>query len=235
MGRCAASRSISASSEKATAALTDELDAPFCRLYLVAPPGLRAGGTSIDDFLGLLPAVLAAGDVACLRLADGLGAAAIGRIARVAQAHDVACLVENDAGLALDADGLHLSDTRPGAVSAARARLGSLSLGVACGGSRHDAMVAAEQGADYILLERDAMASDEEFLALVEWWSELMTVPLVAGSATTTAAAGAWARAGADFVALDPACWAASDPVATIAAHQQAIDQATAERAKLAS
>ena len=201
----------------------------------MAPPDLGAGGPSIDDFLGLLPAALAAGDVACLRLPGGLGAAAIGRIARVVQAHDVACLVEGDAGLALDAgaDGLHLAG--PSAVGAARTRLGSLSLGVACGSSRHDAMVAAEQGADYIQLERDAVAADEEFLALVEWWSELMTVPLVAGSATTPAAAGAWARAGADFVALDPACWTASDPVAAIAAHQQAIDQATAERARPAS
>ena len=201
----------------------------------MAPPDLGAGGPSIDDFLGLLPTALAAGDVACLRLPGGLGAAAIGRIARVVQAHDVACLVEGDAGLALDAgaDGLHLAG--PVAVGAARTRLGSLSLGVACGSSRHDAMVAAEQVADYIQLERDAVAADEEFLALVEWWSELMTVPLVAGSATTPAAAGAWARAGADFVALDPACWTASDPVAAIAAHQQAIDQATAERARPAS
>ena len=203
----------------------------------MAPPDLGTGGRSIHDFLGLLPAVLAAGDVACLRLAGHLGATAIGRIARVVQAHDVACLVEGDAGLALDAgaDGLHLADARPTAVSAARTRLGSLSLGVACGGSRHDAMVAAEQGADYILLERDAATADEEFLALVEWWSELMTVPLVAGSATTPASAGAWALAGADFVALDPACWAAGDPVAAIAAHQQAIDRATAARARLAS
>jgi thiamine-phosphate pyrophosphorylase len=203
----------------------------------VAPPDLGAGGRSIDDFLVLLPAALAAGDVACLRLAAGLGAAAIQRIARLVQAHDVACLVEGDATLALDAgaDGLHLADAGPGAVSAARTRLGSLSLGVACGSSRHDAMVAAEQGADYIQLERDAVAADEEFLALVEWWSELMTVPLVAGSATSPAAAGAWAQAGADFVALDPACWTASDPVAAIAAHQQAIDQATAARARLAS
>ena len=202
----------------------------------MAPPDLGTG-PSIDDFLEVLPAALAAGDVACLRLASDLGAATIGRIARVAQALDVACLVAGDLGLALEAgaDGLHLADARPGAVSAARARLGSLSLGVACGGSRHDAMVAAEQGADYILVERDAAASDEEFLALVEWWSELMTVPLVAGSATTSAEAGAWARAGADFVALDPACWRASNPAAVVAACQQAVDQATAERARLAS
>ena len=202
----------------------------------MAPPDLGTG-PSIDDFLAVLPAVVAAGDVACLRLDGDLGAATIGRIARVAQALDVACLVAGELGLALEAgaDGLHLADGRPGAVSAARARLGSLSLGVACGGSRHDAMVAAEQGADYILVERDAVASDEEFLALVEWWSELMTVPLVAGAATTPAAAGAWARAGADFVALDPACWKASDPAAVATACQQAIDQAIAERAGLAS
>jgi len=159
------------------------------------------------------------------------------RLSKERQAQIVACLVEGDAALVLEAgvDGLHLAAAGPATISATRTRLGSLSLGVGCGGSRHDAMVAAEQGADYILLERDAATADDEFLALVEWWSELMTVPLVAGSATTPASAGAWALAGADFVALDPACWAAGDPVAAIAAHQRAIDQATAERARLAS
>jgi thiamine-phosphate pyrophosphorylase len=232
------SRSISASSKKATAALTDEPDVLPCRLYLTTPQGLGAGGPPIDDFLALLPPALAAGDVACLRLAggglDGTTLQRIaGRIAPLAQARDVAFLVEDDAGLALaaDADGLHLGAPPPAAIAAARARLGATrSLGVACGASRHDAMNAAEQGADYVAVEAGAAPSDDDFLELIAWWSELMTVPLVAGTSATPAATLAWARAGADFVALDPGCWAAADPAAAIAAHQQALDRAAAER-----
>ncbi len=153
------------------------------------------------------------------------------------QPQDVALLVEDDAALALagGADGLHLGRVEPPVIAAARAGLGTaLSLGVACGASRHDAMMAAELGADYIAIAASAAASEEDFLALIEWWSELMTVPLVAGPAATPAATLAWALAGADFIELDPACWAAADPAATIALHQQSLDRVAVERARLA-
>ena len=187
--------------------------------------------------MALLPAALAAGDVACLRLAGaGLDAGALrqlaGRIGALAQARDVAFLVEDDAGLALDAgaDGLQLGACQPGAITAARARLGAtLSLGVACGDSRHDAMTAAELGADYVAVAA-AAASAADVIDLIECWGEMMTVPLVATAAATPETTFAWARVGADFVELDPDCWAAADPAAVIATHQLALDRAMAER-----
>jgi thiamine-phosphate pyrophosphorylase len=186
--------------------------------------------------------VLAAADIACLRLAadgrdrDRLEAVAA-RLGPLAQERGIAFLIEDDVGLARagGADGLHLTDAAPAAIAAARAALGAtLSLGVACGTSRHDAMTAAELGADYVAVTAGAASAAEEFRDFVEWWAELMTVPLVAGAAGDPAATHAWALAGADFVELDPGFWAAADPAAAVALHQQALDRAAAERASIA-
>ncbi|MFO1060493.1 MAG: thiamine phosphate synthase [Dongiaceae bacterium] len=214
-----------------------ELDPPSCRLYLVTPPGL-AGNAEPGRFLPVLAAALAAGDVACLRLAGAGRPAQVLRplpaaLVPPAQAQGVAVLVENDPALAraVGADGLHADGDEPKRLSALRKALGeSLSLGVACGAERHRAMVAAELGADYVAVDAAAAASPEAFLELIGWWAELMTVPLVAGPSHNPALSAAWARAGADFVQLDPAFWAAADPAAAVAAHQAAIAAAVAER-----
>jgi thiamine-phosphate pyrophosphorylase len=186
-----------------------------------------------------LAAALAAGDVACLRLAGaGLPAgeqrALAAMVGPPAQERGVAFLVEDDPALARDAgaDGLHVSAEEPRRLAALRKALGeTLALGVACGASRHRAMVAAELGADYVALDAAAAASPEEFLELVGWWAELMTVPLVAGPSLDPDLSAAWARAGADFVALDPAFWSSSNPATAVAAHQAAIAAAVAARA----
>jgi thiamine-phosphate pyrophosphorylase len=130
------------------------------------------------------------------------------------------------------ADGLHVSVEEPRRLAALRKAIGeTLSLGVASGASRHRAMVAAELGADYVAFNAAAAASPEEFLELIGWWSELMTVPLVAGPSLDPDLSAAWARAGADFVQLDQALWSAPDPAAAVAAHQAAIAAAVAARA----
>jgi thiamine-phosphate pyrophosphorylase len=125
---------------------------------------------------------------------------------------------------------VHADAEEPKRLAALRKALGEdRTLGVGCGASRHRAMVAAELGADYVAIDA-AAASPEAFLELIGWWAELMTVPLVAGPARDPALSAAWARAGADFVQLDQAVWAAADPPAAIAAHQAAIAAAVAER-----
>jgi len=157
-------------------------------------------------------------------------------LAAPVQRRDVAFLVEDDLELALSvgADGLHLGADEPVRYRAARARLGAgRTVGIAAPAARHDAMVAAERGADYVAVSAAAMPA-ADFLELIGWWSELMTVPLVAGLATTPEQTAAWAGAGADFVALDPVLWAAADPAALLALHQRALDQAAA-RAHLIS
>ena len=134
-----------------------------CQLYLAAPAVLPAG------FAATLAAVLDAVEVACLRLPP---AADIEELVRLAQKRGTAVVIAGDIELAarLGADGVHLPDLTT--YGAARSRLGADAiLGVACGDSRHLAMEAGEEGADYVSLAAD--------LELVRWWAEIMVVPVV--------------------------------------------------------
>lgn len=76
-----------------------------------------------------------------------------------------------------------------------------------CGGleTRHDAMRAAEAGADYVMFgEPDAAGHRPSFEAIAErvaWWAEVFEIPCV-GFAASLDEAQALAQAGADFVAL---------------------------------
>ena len=142
-----------------------------------------------------------------------VGDAAAAR-AQVAAAHDSgrAALVVDRLDLVrpLGADGVHLN--RPGEVAAARRLLdrGEL-IGAACGHSRHDAMVAGEDGADYVLfgipgaVPADGPGDDADdgspgLAGLVAWWSEVAVLPVMAAGKITADDARRLARAGADFI-----------------------------------
>jgi len=81
-----------------------------------------------------------------------------------------------------------------------------------CGGlvSRHDAMLAGESGADYVMFgEPDANGRTPSFEAVLErvtWWAETLTIPCVAYAASL-AEADALAAAGADFIAVGENVW----------------------------
>src|SRR5262249_52362723 len=70
---------------------------------------------------------------------------------------------------------------------------------------RHDAMVAAEAGADYVMFgEPDAAGRRPAFDAVAErvaWWAQLFEVPCV-GFAASLEELEPLAAAGADFIAL---------------------------------
>ncbi len=158
--------------------------APRCQLYLAAP------ATFSPDFAATLATVLDAAPVACLRL-PALPEAT--ELLRLAQARDVAVLLDGNAELAerLGADGVHLAADAP--YAAARRVLGDQAIvGVHCGLSRHAAMLAADAGADYVAFDAD--------LELVAWWAEVMVVPVVVELASGLARAVEFAAAGADFV-----------------------------------
>ena len=102
----------------------------------------------------------------------------------------------------LGADGVFLN--RPSEVTAARRVLdqGEL-IGAAVGGTRHDAMVAGEDGADYVLFGTPDIPPSGDFAALLEhvaWWSEVAVLPAVVAGRFTASEVGALARAGADFI-----------------------------------
>jgi thiamine-phosphate pyrophosphorylase len=183
-----------------------------CRLYLITPPILP------DDFETRLAAALDAGDVAAvqMRLKDAPDLAlrkTIDRLRPVVQSRDVAFLLNDLPDLAVKhgCDGAHVGqDDMP--AKAARKILGDLTLGVTCHGSRHLAMQAGEDGADYVAFGAffptttktpPAMAD----LEVLRWWAEVMELPCVAIGGITAENCAPLVQAGADFLAVVGAVW----------------------------
>jgi thiamine-phosphate pyrophosphorylase len=161
-------------------------------------------------------ALLDAAGAATLLIAAGGGAALSAAAARplveLAQAKDIAALIEGDAQLArtLRADGVHLPWSKDTAARYGEARevLGTRYIvGIDVGRSRHDAMTLAEEGADYIGFGipahvEDRSAAAARRLELVSWWSEIFEVACVAFDVDDVEDAMALAGAGADFLAM---------------------------------
>lgn len=200
------------------------MSGPRPRLYLVTPPLAEVG-----PFLPALEAALDGGPVACLRLRmageeeDALRRAA-DMIREAAHARDIALVLTDHYRLAkpLGLDGVHLENPRI-AVREARKALGDdMIVGAFCGAARHQGMVAAEAGADYVALgpvTRTALGGGEVAEPdLFAWWAEMIETPVVAEGGVTLENAAALA-AHADFLAVSEAVWRHQDgPGAAVAA-----------------
>jgi thiamine-phosphate pyrophosphorylase len=196
---------------------------PQPRLYLMTPAIAEA-----ETFALTLEPALAAGDVAAvlLRLAPADERSQINRIKAIAplvQQNGGALLIDGHAELVArsGADGAHLTGLE--AITEALGRLKPDWI-VGAGGldSRHDAMAAAEGGADYVMFgEPDAHGERPGFDAILErvsWWAEVFEAPCVAYAGALGEIAPL-VQAGADFIALGDWLWNEPENVArTIAA-----------------
>jgi thiamine-phosphate pyrophosphorylase len=196
---------------------------PIPRLYLIAGPTVDAAA---------LDATLATADIAAvmLRLPEADERSLINRVKQIAsavQARDAALVLDGHPEIVAraGADGAHLSG-----VEAVKTGIGSLKPDriVGAGGlhSRHDAMLAAEAGVDYVMFgEADETGRRPSFDAIIDrlsWWSELFEIPCVAFAGNLDEV-GPLTQAGTDFIALGDFIWDESrGPVAsvTLAAEQ---------------
>lgn len=194
-------------------------------------------------FASVLERALDAGDVAAVQLRlKSASDDEIRRAARalmpLAQRRGAAFILNDRPDLAaeLGADGVHIgADDMP--YAKARALVGPDAIvGVSCYASRHDAMEAAEAGADYVAFGAFFPTRTKEPRAradveLLSWWSELMTVPCVAIGGITPENCAPLIRAGADFLAVVSAVWEhPGGPAAAVAAFNRAIAEALADR-----
>jgi thiamine-phosphate pyrophosphorylase len=107
-------------------------------------------------------------------------------------------------------------------------------IGVTCLASRHLAIEAAEEGADYVAFGGffPSTTKDTKRLAgndpeILRWWSETMTVPCCAIGGITPENCGTLVAAGADFLAVIAAVWNHPDgPAAAVKAFARAIAEA---------
>lgn len=195
---------------------------PSPRLYLVTPP--------VEDpaaFAGALAAAVAAADVAAvlLRFTPADERTLIERVkalAPIVQERGVALLIDGRADIAVrtGADGAHLTGIE--ALESAIASLQPARIAGAGGlETRHDAMLAGEAGADYVMFgEPDASGRRPSFAAVEErvaWWADVFQPPCV-GYAANGDEVAALTEAGADFVALGAWVWIAPEGVAAAVA-----------------
>ncbi len=196
---------------------------PAPRFILVTPAVAEPQAVSSQ-----LTSALGAADVAAmlLRLAAADERSLINCIktlAAVVQDRGAALLLDGRADLVArsGADGAHLTGIE--AFTAAAGQLKPQRIAGAGGlHTRHDAMLAAERGADYVLFgEPDAQGRRPSFDAIVErvaWWAEVFEAPCL-GFAATGAEIAPLAAAGADFIALGDFIFTdARGPAAAIAA-----------------
>lgn len=145
--------------------------------------------------------VLATGAVMAVIAPPGLPG--IGAARALCREHGIALLVAGEAGP--EGDGVELDGAA--GVAAARRRLGPDALiGAACGESRHAAMVAGEDGADYVIFAGAAA------LDLSIWWSELFVLPCGVDLRPSDADPLPFVAAGADFIAVLDRVWDAPSP-----------------------
>lgn len=123
------------------------------------------------------------------------------------------------------ADGAHFTSLDMLRTTRTKLAAGRLS-GVAGLHSRHDAMVAAESGVDYVMFgEPDTGGKRPGLSALVErvsWWAEIFQLPCIAHAETLDEVARL-AEAQADFVALGEAVWSAGENAPQAAARAAAL------------
>lgn len=203
-------------------------DVPTERLYLVTPQSFDP-----EAFAPVLAAALAALPVACVRL--DLGAAeedawrrAANHLIEPCHAADVALIITDHYRMVepLGLDGVHL--TGRASVRDVRKALGKDRIvGAFAGVSRHDGMVLAEAGADYVAfgpvgetgtLGEDTRAEDDLFT----WWAEMIETQSVAEGGVTPEDAARLADT-ADFIAPDRRVWDADNPIEALKPYAAAL------------
>jgi thiamine-phosphate pyrophosphorylase len=213
---------------------------PPCRLYLITPPAIE----NLDAFALRLSEAMEAGDVGALQIrlktaSDAEIADAVRRLRPICRAKDVALIVNDRPDLAarLDCDGVHIGQSDMALDDARRAVGRDRIIGVTCHDSRHLAMEAAEDGADYVAFGALVPTTTNETTArpdpeILEIWQETMVIPCVAIGGITAENCEPLVAAGADFLAVSSGVWDHPlGPAAAVRSFDIAIRRGLAARA----
>lgn len=192
---------------------------PRTKLYLITPPRIE----DPDSFREELLAYIKPSDVACIQIRlktpdgdfDKKSTIAVARAIMVPLQEREIDVIINDCpqtAKELEADGVHvgLNDT---SVIEARNILGDGKIvGATCKQSRHIAMEAGENGADYVAFGSFYTSTTKSNttpanIEILSWWQEIMELPCVAIGGITPDNASALVTAGADFIAVSASIW----------------------------
>ncbi len=210
--------------------------AQACRLYLITPPQLE-----VEEFIPQLEEAFSGGDVACLQLRlkkpdggkidDQTISDAAKAIIPICQKYDVQFILNDNPELAkkIGADGVHVGE-EDGSVENARKIVGEhMVVGCSCYDSKHRAMEACEQGADYVAFGAFYDTQTKAKIRrpspdILKDWSQFTEIPCVAIGGIKPDNLVPLVKAGADFIAVVTGIWNHPDGTKTaVAKYNQAI------------
>lgn len=190
-----------------------------CRLYLISPPAIE-----LKLFTSQLSQALSGGDVGAFQLRlkeadDDTILNTARELIPICRERDVAFILNDrpDLAVKLRADGVHLGqDDMP--IEEARNIVGDeLVIGVSAHASKHLALEAGEQGADYVAFGAfyPTQSKPKEKIEkwgvptpdILSWWQEYLVLPCVAIGGITPSNCAPLVKAGADFIAAITAVW----------------------------
>ncbi len=157
------------------------------QIYLTTPEGLSEHSVAAREaFLPVLKSVMQTGLVSAMlirrhNLRQSEYTDLVLEIAPLARSCDCAVLLDDSPAMVrqLPADGVHITSGQQRFVEALNALKPDFIVGGADLNSRHEAMLRAEAGADYLSFGAPGRAPGPDQLTLAQWWSEVFEIPCV--------------------------------------------------------
>lgn len=185
------------------------------KIYLLSPPKIE-----VKKFSDQLKSALSTGLIPTFQLRlKGYEKKEIISIAKELKkiCHDSNCLfLLNDCyetALDIDCDGVHLG-AEDGSIAIARKAAGrkNFLIGASCYDSRHLAMEAGEQGADYLSFgtffnSKTKNSRGKPTMEILTWCNEFINLPTVAIGGVTDENCAPLVKAGVDFLAVISFVW----------------------------
>jgi len=184
------------------------------QIYLISPPKIE-----LKDFSAQLEKALKTGLVPVFQLRlKGYERPEIKKISqellKICNSNNTQFIINDDFELALEigAHGVHLG-AEDGSIKLARQKSHqNFVIGASCYDSKHLAMEAGEQGADYISFgaffeSKTKKSRGKPTLEILEWSNEILNLPIVAIGGINDQNCTSLVKAGADFLAVISYVW----------------------------
>jgi len=184
------------------------------KLYLISPPNIN-----VNKFIFSLDDVLNTGLVSCFQLrlknvTDEDIIESSKALKPICNKYNVPFILNDRLDLVnkVEADGVHLGED-DGSILEARKLLGPKAIiGASCYNSKHLAMEAAEEGADYVAFGAffDTITKDPKTkadMSIIKDWTLISNIPCVAIGGINSSNCKELVNAGADFIAVVGSIW----------------------------
>lgn len=186
----------------------------MAKIYLISPPKI-----DLDQFSQSLKNALQTGLVPVFQLRlkdyDDLEIIKISReLKKICHDFGTSFILNDSHKMALEvgADGVHLGDEDGSILQLRKNSPQNFIIGASCYDSRHLAIEAAEQGADYVSFgaffsSKTKTSKGKPTTEILQWSSELLDVPIVAIGGIDDKNCASLTKAGADFLAIISFIW----------------------------